>query len=295
MKRLLIPTDFSDISKNSIIYGFKLASSLNFQVTFIHVLELYKFAAGISESEIISSILPAENIKELEASASESFRKMLVELKDDLPENVHYEIKVTSGNLAAEIITESSVEGTEIIILAAAGNQDLKRRFTQRTVSAIIDEVTCPVIIVPSDFSFIPAKKVILATDFHRTDIEMITRFISIFGHFKPQVLIVHVSSKPNDFDSELKFIGFKKLVQEKIAYSNIDFKMISHKNVVKGILETVNSESADMLLMLKEHESFFKSLFETNKTEKITHFLKIPVLSYHESEPANVKSVKLV
>jgi nucleotide-binding universal stress UspA family protein len=292
MKRLLIPTDFSDISKNSIVYGFQLAAKLNLEVFMLHVLDLYKFAAGISESEIISTILPADNIKELEASATDSFNKMLEEIKDELPAKVQYKIKVTSGNLANEIISESTIEDTEIMILAVSGNLDLISRFSHRTISAIIEEASCPVIIVPSGFSFKMAEKVVLATDFHRTDLEMIDRFISLFGKYNPLILVLHVATKTNDFKSELKFIGFKQMVQEKIAYANIEFKMIVHKNVVKGILETVNTESADALLMLKEHESFFKSLFETNKTEKITHFLKIPMISYHESVASKVKSV---
>ena len=143
-----------------------------------------------------------------------------------------------------------------------------------------------------SGFSFKIAEKVVLATDFHRTDLEMIERFVSLFGKYNPLIFVLHVATKTNDFKSELKFIGFKQMVQEKIAYANIEFKMIVHKNVVKGILETINAESADMLLMLKEHESFFKTLFETNKTDKITHFLKIPMISYQESVTSKVKSV---
>jgi nucleotide-binding universal stress UspA family protein len=256
----------------------------------VHVLELYKFASGISESEIISTILPAENIRELETSAAESFRKMLDEIKNELPGNVPYEIKVISGSLSNEIISESAGDDIEMMILAVAGNQDLMSRFSHNTISAIIDESLCPVIIVPSGLSFHLARKVVLATDFAKTDLEMITRFISLYGQFNPLIIVLHVTSKPNDFKSELEFIGFKQLVQEKIAYNNIEFKMIFHKNIVKGILETINTESAEMLLMLKEHESFFKSLFETNKTEKIAHFLKIPMISYHELETAKVK-----
>jgi nucleotide-binding universal stress UspA family protein len=290
MKRLLIPTDFSEISKNSIIYGFNLAAKLNFQVLMVHVLELYKFAAGISESEIISTILPADNIRELEATATESFRRMLDEIKNQLPENIPYELKVISGNLANEIIAESAVEDTEMVILAVAGTQDLMSRFSHSTISAIIDDASCPVIIVPSGFSFNVAGKVVLATDFNKTDLELMTRFIALYGQFNPLILVLHVTSKPNDFKSELKFMGFKQLVRERIVYGNIEFKMVCHKNIVKGILETVNAESADMLLMLKEHESFFKSLIETNKTEKIAHFLKIPMISYHETASSKVK-----
>lgn len=285
MKRLLIPTDFTDISKNSIIYGFQIAAKLNMKVQLIHVIELYKFAAGISETELISTILPVDNIQEIEKGAKDSFETILDGIKKDIPVEVPYEIKVVSGHFVNEMIVESTVDDTELMILAAAGNQDLVTRFTQGTVTAIIDEASCPVLIIPSGYSFTLPRKVLLATDFNKADLEMLNRFIALFGRFNPGITILHIAAKPGNFKTELKFAGFKQLIREKILYDNIEFKLLYNKNAVRGILETLNSEFFDMLLMLKEHESFFKSLFETSKTEKIAHFLKIPMISFHKAE----------
>ncbi len=287
MKRLLIPTDFTDISKNSIIYGFQIASKFHLKVHLVHVLELYKFAAGISETELISTILPVDNIQEMEATAKDSFERILNEIKSNLPAEVPYEIKVVSGHLINELIIESAVEDTELMILAVSVNQDLVTRFNQSTISAIIDDAACPVLIIPSGYSYKPVEKVLLATDFNKADLEILKRFLLLYRPLNPKISVLHVATKPGDFKTELKFAGFKQLIREKIIYDNIEFKLLFNKNVVKGILETLNSESFDVLLMLKEHESFFKSLFETGKTEKITHFLKIPMISFHESTPA--------
>jgi nucleotide-binding universal stress UspA family protein len=283
MKRILIPTDFSDISKNSIIYGFHLAEKLHLQVHLLHVLELYKFAAGTSEAEIISTILPADNIQEMEASATESFKKIMEQIKKYLPASVPFEMNVISGHLVNEMISESSNEETALLILAVAGTQDLITRFTHSTISAIIEDSACPVMVVPSGFSYRDTSKVVLATDFNKADLEMLHKFITLFGLFNPEILVLHISPKQNDFKTELKFAGFKQLVQEKIAYSNVRFKLMNQKNIVQGIIDTLASENADLLLMLKEHESFFASLFETSRTEKIAHFLKTPMISYHQ------------
>jgi nucleotide-binding universal stress UspA family protein len=283
MKKILIPTDFSDISKNSIVYGFHLAAKLNMKVEMVHVLELYKFAAGTSEAELISTILPADNIQEMEVSAMESFKKMHAEIVGQLPQGVPYTTKVTSGHLVNELIVESASDDTELIILAVSGSQDLVTRFTNSTISSIIEEAVCPVMVIPSGYSFKALSKVIHATDFHKSDLDLLNKFVSIFNIYKPLINVIHVTSKTDDFKTELKFAGFKQLVQEKIAYSDISYKLLIHKNVVQGIIEAIKSENADMLLMLKEHESFLKSLFETSKTEKIAHILKVPMISYHE------------
>jgi hypothetical protein len=108
MKTILIPTDFSDISKNSIVYGFHLAEKLKLKVELVHVLELYKFAAGTSEAELISTILPADNIQEMEISAMESFKKMHAEIIGQLPPDIPYTTRVTSGHLVNEMIVESA-------------------------------------------------------------------------------------------------------------------------------------------------------------------------------------------
>jgi nucleotide-binding universal stress UspA family protein len=290
MKKLIVPTDFSDISKNSIICSFKIASELNLKVNLIHVLELYKFAAGISETELISTILPVDNIQELEASAMVSFNKMMDELKPLLPSEVEFETKVISGNLVNEMIVESTKEETAMMTIAVASTQDLITRFTHNTISSILEDAACPVIMIPSGYNYKSFSNVVLATDFNKYDIDILQFFLSTFGKINPKITVLHVSSKPCDFKSELKLAGFKQIVNDKIPNNAIDFKMICNKNVTQGIMENLKILNADMLLMLKEHEGFFKSLFETSKTEKITHYLKIPMLSFHEIIPEKIK-----
>lgn len=283
MKRLIIPTDFSDISKNSIVFGFQMAAKLNLEVNLIHVLELYKFAAGTSEAELISTILPADNIQEMEASANESFKKLLEDIASQIPANVTYSSKVVSGHLVNEMVVESAISESALMIIAVASSQDLITRFTHSTIAAIIAEAQCPVLVVPSNYNFKIAEKVVLATDFNKADINMLQSFIELYGQFEPEIQILHVSPKPIDFKTELKFAGFKQLAIEKTNNKKLSFKLITHKHVVQGIIESLKSDNADMLLMLKEHESFFKSLFEVSKAEKIAHYLKIPMISYHE------------
>ena len=284
MKRILIPTDFSDISKNSIVYGFKLAEKLSMQVHLIHILELYKFAAGTSETELISTILPVENIKEMEASAAESFKKIMDDLKPHLSPAVPFETKVISGHLVNELMVETAIEDTALMIVAVASSQDLISRFTNSTISAIVEDSACPVMIIPSGFTFTNIQKVILATDFNKADLEILKQFTELFESFDPEIKVLHISAKTNnDFKTELKFAGFKQMVLEKIKYPKMSFMLANNKNIVQGITESLKNENADLLLMLKEHEGFFKSLFETSKTEKITHYIKIPMISFHE------------
>jgi nucleotide-binding universal stress UspA family protein len=284
MKRLIIPTDFSDISKNSIVFGFQMAAKLNLEINLIHVLELYKFAAGTSEAELISTILPADNIQEMEASANESFKKLLEDIASQIPSNVIYNTKVVSGHLVNEMVVESAISESTLMILAVASSQDLITRFTHSTIAAIIAEAQCPVLVVPSNYIYKIPEKVVLATDFNKSDIDMLRKFVELYGQFEPEIQILHVSSKPIEFKTELKFAGFKQLTVEKTNYKKLSFKLTTHKHVVQGITESLKSDNADMLLMLKEHESFFKSLFEVSKTEKIAHYLKIPMISYHET-----------
>ena len=74
-------------------------------------------------------------------------------------------------------------------------------------------------------------------------------------------------------------------MIKEKINYDKISYVIKQNKNIVDGILDEITKQNANMLLMLKEHEGFFKSLFESSKTEKITHYLKIPMISYRTLE----------
>ncbi|MCX7985956.1 MAG: universal stress protein [Bacteroidales bacterium] len=279
MKKILIPTDFSEISKNAVKYGFHLAEKIEAEIHLVHVLEIYKFAAGTSEAELISTILPAENISEMEETAQKSFENFMALIMQQVPSSVPFKTKVVTGHLVNEMVVQSSMPDVDLLILAVSSSQDLITRFTHNTLSAILSEAQCPVMVVPSTYGYKPIQKVVFATDFQKEELDMLDRFLQIFGKYVPELNILHVSPKPIDFNTELKMAGMRQLVAEKIQYSKLDFTLTHHKNVVQKILE--QTSNADLLLMLKEHEGFFKSLFEASKTEKITHFLKIPMLSY--------------
>ena len=75
MKRILIPTDFSEASANSIQYGLKMAAGHDVTVTVIHVIELYKYAAGTSESEIYTELSSNDRTAFIKKNAEEEFEK----------------------------------------------------------------------------------------------------------------------------------------------------------------------------------------------------------------------------
>jgi nucleotide-binding universal stress UspA family protein len=278
MKKILIPTDFSDISKNAVIFAFHMAEKLNVEIELIHVLEIYKFAAGTSEAELISTILPAENIAEMESSAKESFETFMQSIIPLVPSSVKYNINIVTGHLINEMAVRSAMPETDLIVLGVSCTQDLVTRFTHSTISSILLESQCPVLIIPSCYLYAPFGKVIVPVDFQETEIKMIEYFLSTFQGFNPQIKIIHVT-RSIDFDVELKMTGMKHLIEERTSYKEISYQLIIHKNIVQGILEQV--KDANLLLMLKENEGFIKSLFESSKTEKITHYLRIPMLSY--------------
>jgi len=286
MSKIIIPTDFSEVSKNATVYGFFMAEKLGLSIELVHVLEIYKFAAGTSEAELISTILPADNIIELEQSAAESFEKFISSISSEIVSKVSYTTKVISGNLVNEMVIASTDDNVSAIIIAVPEKQDLATRFTNNTISAILNEAVCPVITVPSAYNRdMDIKNVIVAIDFNKAEIEMIQKFISLFSKFNPLLIITHISQKQIDFKTELKFAGIKQMIKEKINYDKISYVIKQNKNIVDGILDEITKQNANMLLMLKEHEGFFKSLFESSKTEKITHYLKIPMISYRTLE----------
>lgn len=283
MKKIIIPTDFSGISRNSIIYGFELAKQLQLEVELIHVVELYKYTLGNSEAEILSTILPPENINEIELAANESFNKLINEIKAHI--QTVYSCKVITGNLVNELVTLSSLSNSELIIMAVADKQDLITRFTHNTLSSIISDALCPVMVVPWGNNYSAINRIVYATDYNKFDITALKKLVNTLGSMLPEINIVHVLNKEPDFKAELKFAGFKHIVSENINYSNITYNLHTHKNVVKGIIDYAQKQNADLLVMIKQHEGFFSSLFETGKTEKVTHYLKLPMISYAEKE----------
>lgn len=151
----------------------------------------------------------------------------------------------------------------------------------------IIDNVDCPVWIIPHAWHYKPFTEIIYATDYKEEDITGIKKLIALMRHFSPVINVLHITDSV-DFEVKVKKAGFLEILQSQVAYNHITVKALSD-NVKSDITELLNGYAklikADLIVVTKENKNFFERIFQTDQANKIIKSASLPVLVYHEKK----------
>ncbi len=140
IKRILIPTDFSEPSMEAFSYTVELNKLLKAKLYLLHVIqELTDF----SELNLSPTVIP-----EIYATFEENAWKRLEELESSIPSDTPHESHVVHGTPFNEIIKFAQTERVDLIVVGTRGRTGLKEILFGSTAEKVVKKAMCPVLAV---------------------------------------------------------------------------------------------------------------------------------------------------
>jgi nucleotide-binding universal stress UspA family protein len=273
MKKILFPTDFSDVSKNAFIYALKLADAINAKIITLHVYQLD------SPALLDGSIYLQEIYEYEELSEFENYKDEVPLLRNIAHTNNLGHIPISNvlmqGSLVSEILQISKQENIDYIVMGTNGATHLSQIFLGTTLTNIMDESEVTVLGVPENCQFSPINKILFTTKYHFEDIEALQK-----THNLAKVLNAHIDCltvKPphkvhnDDFANDFKNV-FKDV--------DIAFHSVLNDDVEGAILEFIQRNGINMMAVHIKHKGFFEKLFQISLSKKLAVNINIPILS---------------
>ena len=166
MKRILLPTDFSENSWNAVSY----ASLLFKDETCIFYL-LHTYSKIIYESVHLSQE-PSERTIEntIKSNGTTKIEHLKKTVEKAYPNPKHqFETVVTFGNLTDTVKDEIKKKKIDLIVMGTKGATSAKEIFVGSNTTKVINTIkSCPVIAVPSAFKYTgKPSEITFATDFN--------------------------------------------------------------------------------------------------------------------------------
>lgn len=275
MKKILLPTDFSDNAQNAINYALNLYKDesctfylLNTYTPIIYSYD-YQMNAGGYLGEI-ADVVRENSIKklnEIEENVKEKFNN---------PKH-HFEI-VSSFNLLTDEIKDKLEQfSIDLIVMGTKGATGAKEILFGSNTIHIIQKVKCPVLAIPDGHFFEEPKEILFPTDY-KVDYstKQLESLITIATLFDSRVHVLHVSH-----DVDLTKIETKN--KEKLENLLLDVKQASYRvedqDIPQAINEFQKSTYVQLLMMVNNKHSFFENLFFKPVINQIGFHLNIPFL----------------
>jgi len=139
IKKILVPIDFSDYSKNALKYATQFAKQFNAKIYLVYVVEPMIYPADFSMGQVA---IPSTDI-DLHSRAEEELKKLS---KDIVNGNSRVEILIKTGKPFVEIIEAASANDIDLIIIATHGHTGVEHLLFGSTAEKVVRKAPCPVL-----------------------------------------------------------------------------------------------------------------------------------------------------
>ena len=270
--KILIPTDFSKLSKVAVLYAANMAKRLGAEIILLHIVYIAaspRAQVAMKEKQILDAM--ADN-------ATQKFVQLSNEIKKEVGSVVKVTPQIEKGHPVENVVGNFARHNDiDLIIMGTKGASGIKKVLMGSNAAAVISNSDIPVITVPEHSRSEPIKHIIYATDLQSMENE-IKALIPIAQLFESTVHILHVIS-PNS-KKKIDTAQIKKDIISKYKYPHISVQVSISEDITQGIDEYIVQTKADMLAMFTHKLTFFEKLFDTSVTRKMAFHTSIPLLA---------------
>lgn len=274
MKNILLPTDFSENSWNSISYASQLFK--NEECTF-YLLNTYKLVAYGAEFSVPN---PAEFglLESIKTASEDGLKRITERIQDDFNNPKHKIVeKSVFDSLTGAMDGLHSEYKMDYVVMGTKGATGAKKVLFGSNTVDVLNDAKCPVLAIPDYFIFETPKQILFPSDYNILfDENHIKPIIDIAKHYESKVNSLHVYQEKRFTDEQIKN---RSILENYFEGINFEFHTLEKQKIPEAVEKFKVDANVDLLVMINNKHSFFENLFFKNKINEIGFSLEIPFL----------------
>ncbi|MEJ7831264.1 MAG: universal stress protein [Segetibacter sp.] len=278
MKKILVPTDFSDNALKAVNYAVAIAEKANAEIILLNVTLLLDTTFSSRKALI----------KEYNNTLVEGISEQFEELQQSIKEtNTTAKIttKLYKGEVQDSILQCAADENADLIIMGTQGATGLKKILIGSTTAGIIGNTTVPVLAIPKEAKWKGLENILFATRQLEVDNKILTPVLKLA---QLQAALIHVAVfTDTDDDDAGDYMEHGKLLNAyrqtlPVRYKDINFKTVQleGEEFDETIEQYINDNQIDMMVMTTHKRSFWENVFNNSMTKEMSYHINIPLLA---------------
>lgn len=274
MKKILLPTDFSENSWNAIDFALELFK--NETCTFYLLNTYTPVIYNLEEIVLSTSEYNLENI--IRENSENGLKAIKTRIEKGYKNPKHNLVEISSFNTLIDEINKLHKDNTmDFIVMGTKGATGAKEILLGSNTTHVFKSAKCPVLAIPDTFSFEVPHEILFPSDYNiNFKTKQIQPIIDIAKQFKSRVNILHVFQ---DDDLTEKQEKCKTDLEEYFKDTAHLFHSVEDKNIPKAITEFQLRARINLLVMINNKHSFFENIFFKNKINQLGMHLNNPFL----------------
>ncbi|MEW7290013.1 universal stress protein [Aquimarina sp. 2304DJ70-9] len=275
MRKIVIPTDFSENAMNAIRYAVEFFKYEQSEFFIIHA-----YADEVYDHNTLVSREVFDELKEtVHKNSDDQLTTILEEIHQISPNPRHtYKIQAAFGTLVDEVNDLVDMENIDIVVMGTKGKRnDRSLSFGSNTLQ-VLKYVKCPVLAIPSGYSYTQQpKNVLFPTDyllpFKRRELKLL---YTVTKSFRSRINLLYISK----YDTlSIRQEDNKNFLSAALSESELMFHTVDAEDLTSAINEFIKKHEIDFLVMINSRHSYLENILYQSTIDKIGLHIKIPFL----------------
>ena len=275
MRKILIPTDFSENAMNAILYAIELFKYEKSDYYIMHAFQddIYLDETLLEKESIdkVTKLISEKSLAELEI--------ILNKIKKISPNPRHTYNMISANNMlldeADKIVDDKNID---LIVMGTRGKtNDKKLTFGSHTLQ-VLKYVQCPVLAIPEHYKYNQPKHILFPTNYlipyKRRELKLLCEMVS---PFRAVIDMLYVANSNNLSRRQQDNQNF---VKEELYKNSVNFKIANSKHIVNAIYKYIKEHKINMLVMVNTRHSFLDSNLFLSTIDELSLHLDIPFLA---------------
>ncbi|WP_378187623.1 universal stress protein [Aquimarina sp. W85] len=283
MKKILIPTDFSENSWSAIVYAVAFFKKSTCTFYLLHITP----TEGIIVDEPLFTVENNKDAILVDSTTTNAKAKLdeLLKRIDKLPLNTKHTFKpLVEFVFFVDGIRKHVVDKhIDYIVMGTKGASNALQRTIGSNTGDVITKVKCPVLIIPENARYSRPKEIAFPTDYNiNYKAKVVDTLTQLLLDKKAALRVLHVAKKEEKL-SDNQLINKNFLDQQLGNAIPHSFHFLSNPNIEQAVQCFIESRDINMITMVAKNLNFFQRILFQPLVEEISYHIDIPFLVLHE------------
>jgi nucleotide-binding universal stress UspA family protein len=289
-RKILVPLDFSEHSKNAAYFALKLAYVYGAELKLLHVfnspiVDMIPFtdAASIQIDVDISYQILQKNAKEQLLKFFNKFRKYADE---NGMEKLKIGYSLREGFASYGIIDMCKRYKPGMVVMGTKSQGFRSTELVGSVAAEVVRDTKIPLLVIPENANLkdlSEVKNVLYATRFDDSDFTAIRKLISIVSGFNVNLVCANVSDDPENSIIQAKMNSLKDYIKKVVKRTKVEFEIIKGKNTAEAFKGYITGKNIDLLALTMHKRGLLERIFNPSLTRKLLSDADIPLLIFPE------------
>lgn len=280
MRRILVPTDFSDQARNAFEVAVAIARQTGAAIKLLHVVEMpYSYTnfsvtgdlVGGNGMEQVYMMKLLENTQHRMADLERSVEHEGVEVVQE----------VDADNVIRKIRRVISDDKVDLVVMGSKGASGMDEFLIGSNTEKVVRTAECPVLTVKGRVNNFQIRNIVLPSDFKREIGTAVEKFKYFQQLFDATLHLVYINT-PGAFESTANLRTRMQKAAERYGLQNFTINVYNDTIEEDGILHFAEETGADLVMMATHGRTGLAHLLSGSIAEDLVNHSDIPVLTFH-------------